>query len=353
MKPSESQRRTLIPFIKGRDLIVEAGGYGKKGAIAMGLLQRIDFENRCIQAIVISPTEDTTKIQQLIVEIGKFRHQATDHFCETFVEHNSIDVDIQNLQNGDVIVAVGTAERISLLLQRGEIKMESLKTVVIFRADELLFSRVMDYIHSSLSSFAATIQVVLFSHYIYSIDELTKFTHAPVIISLMPELTLTGIKQFYVNVDEGYKLETLLDLFEAYNCSCQSVIFCNMSRKVEWIADQLNKTEFPISCLHSRMCKRDRIEAVKTFRSGSTTILMTTDLCRGGYDVRYSNLVINYDVPANPSLLLNRIGRWGAFGRKGMSIIFVAERDQQEIRNLETYYDTQIDELPMNFADDL
>jgi translation initiation factor 4A len=185
------------------------------------------------------------------------------------------------------------------------------------------------------------------------LDLTQKFMRDPTRILVKKEaLTLEGIKQFYVAVEEEYKLETLMDLYDSVSIA-QSVIFCNTRRKVDWLADQMNKKEFTVSFMHADMGKGDREKVMATFRSGSTRVLITTDLLARGIDVQHVSIVINFDLPANRESYLHRIGRSGRYGRKGVAINFVTAKDVQTLKDLETFYHTQIDELPMDFAQHL
>merc|ERR1712042_305840 len=113
----------------------------------------------------------------------------------------------------------------------------------------------------------------------------------------------------------------------------QAVIFCNTKRKVDWLTEKM----------------RDAI--MKEFRSGQSRVLITTDVWARGIDVQQVSLVINYDLPNNRELYIHRIGRSGRFGRKGVAINFVKNDDIRILRDIEQYYSTQIDEMPMNVAD--
>jgi len=162
-------------------------------------------------------------------------------------------------------------------------------------------------------------------------------------------LTLEGIKQFYVAVEEDHKLETLMDLYESVSIA-QSVIFANTRRKVDYIKDHLNKHNHVVSYMHAEMQRGEREKVMATFRSGSSRVLVTTDLVARGIDVHHVNIVINYDLPPNKENYLHRIGRGGRYGRKGVAINFVSQRDIELLRELEQHYHTQIEELPMDFA---
>lgn len=165
------------------------------------------------------------------------------------------------------------------------------------------------------------------------------------------ELTLEGIKQFFVAVErEEWKFDTLCDLYDTLTIT-QAVIFCNTKRKVDWLTEKMREANFTVSSMHGDMPQKERDEIMKEFRSGQSRVLITTDVWARGIDVQQVSLVINYDLPNNRELYIHRIGRSGRFGRKGVAINFVKSDDIRILRDIEQYYSTQIDEMPMNVAD--
>lgn len=165
------------------------------------------------------------------------------------------------------------------------------------------------------------------------------------------ELTLEGIKQFYVNVkQENWKLGTLCDLYDTLSIT-QSVIFCNTRRKVDQLTQEMSIHNFTVSAMHGDMEQRDREVIMKQFRSGSSRVLITTDLLARGIDVQQVSLVINYDLPSNRENYIHRIGRGGRFGRKGVAINFITDDDRRILKDIEQFYHTTIEEMPANIAD--
>ena len=132
---------------------------------------------------------------------------------------------------------------------------------------------------------------------------------------------------------------------------CQAVIFCNTKKKVDWLTDKMRARDHTVSATHGDMDQNTRDIIMREFRSGSSRVLITTDLLARGIDVQQVSLVINYDLPTNPENYLHRIGRSGRFGRKGVAINFVAEEDTMLLQQIEKFYNTQIEELPQNVAD--
>jgi len=179
-----------------------------------------------------------------------------------------------------------------------------------------------------------------------------KFMNNPVqILVKRKELTLEGIRQFYIDVEvEKWKLDTLCDLYDTLNIT-QAVIFCNTRRKVDWLTDQMRSRQFTVSSTHGDISQQERNVILEEFRTGSSRVLITTDLLARGIDVQQVSLVINFDLPKDPECYLHRIGRSGRFGRKGVAINFVTKDDIVNFRQLEQFYNTHIDEMPANVAD--
>lgn len=179
-----------------------------------------------------------------------------------------------------------------------------------------------------------------------------RFMNKPIrVLVKRDELTLEGIKQFFVAVDkEEWKFDTLCDLYDTLTIT-QAVIFCNTKKKVDWLTGKMRDANFTVSSMHGDMPQKEREAIMTEFRSGASRVLITTDVWGRGLDVQQVSLVINYDLPNNRELYIHRIGRSGRFGRKGVAINFVTDDDVRILRDIEQYYSTQIDELPMSVAD--
>lgn len=178
------------------------------------------------------------------------------------------------------------------------------------------------------------------------------FMNDPVrILVRRDELTLEGIRQFYIAVEkEEWKFDTLCDLYDTLTIT-QAVIFCNTKQKVDWLATKLKEKHFTVSAIHGDMPQDARDRVMEEFRSGSTRVLIATDLWGRGIDVQQVSLVICYDLCSNRELYIHRIGRSGRFGRKGVAINFVRDEDMRLLKDIEQFYKTQIDEMPNNVGD--
>nr|KAF6455826.1 eukaryotic translation initiation factor 4A3 [Rousettus aegyptiacus] len=234
------------------------------------------------------------------------------------------------------------------------IQQRAIKMLVLDEADEMLNKGFKEQIYDVYRYLPPATQVVLISATLpHEILEMTnKFMTDPIrILVKRDELTLEGIKQFFVAVErEEWKFDTLCDLYDTLTIT-QAVIFCNTKRKVDWLTEKMREANFTVSSMHGDMPQKERESIMKEFRSGASRVLISTDVWARGLDVPQVSLIINYDLPNNRELYIHRIGRSGRYGRKGVAINFVKNDDIRILRDIEQYYSTQIDEMPMNVAD--
>lgn len=189
--------------------------------------------------------------------------------------------------------------------------------------------------------------------YIHSVLDMTrKFMNDPIkILVKRDELTLQGISQFYISVEkEEWKFDTLCDLYDTLTIT-QAVIFCNTRQKTDWLSEKMRENNFTVSSIHGDMDQASRDKVMEEFRSGSSRVLIATDLWGRGIDVQQVSLVICYDLPTNRELYIHRIGRSGRFGRKGVAINFVRTEDEELLKGIGSFYRTEIREMPANVGD--
>ena len=272
------------------------------------------------------------------------------HCC---VGGKSIGEDIRRLDHG-VHVVSGTPGRVYDMIKRRTLRTRQVRLLVLDEADEMLNRGFKEQIFDIYRYLPPETQVVLVSATLpREVLQVTdKFMTDPVkILVKRDELTLEGIKQFFVAVEkEDWKFDTLCDLYDTLTIT-QAVIFCNKRKKVEWLAEKMRANNFTVSAMHGDMPQKDRDSVMSEFRSGSSRVLITTDIWARGLDVQQVSLVINYDLPVNRELYIHRIGRSGRFGKKGVAVNFVRDEDVRTLKDIERYYSTEIDEMPMNVAD--
>jgi len=350
-KPSAIQQRGIKPLLDGRDTIGQAqSGTGKTATFAIGVLQRIDYDMRECQALILAPTRELAQqIQKVVLALGDYLKVK----CHACIGGTSVREDIDKLREGQHMV-VGTPGRVFDMVGKRHLRVDNLKSFVLDEADEMLSRGFKDQIYDIFKSLPPNVQVCLFSATMASeiLDLTTKFMRDAVrILVKKDELTLEGIRQFYVAIEkEEWKLDTLCDLYETLTIT-QAIIYCNTRRKVDFLSDQLAKRDFTVSVMHAELDQKERDLVMREFRSGSSRVLISTDLLARGIDVQQVSLVINYDLPPNMENYLHRIGRSGRFGRKGVAINFVTNPDVRTMKDIERYYHTQIEEMPMDIAD--
>lgn len=351
-KPSAIQQRAIRPIVRGRDVIAQSqSGTGKTAVFSISTLQLLDEKSRDVQALVLSPTRELAEQSQRVLQsLGDFMNVN----CHACIGGKSLGNDLKELERGGVQVISGTPGRVYDLIRRNALRMSHLKVLVLDEADEMLNRGFKEQIYDIYRFLPVACQVVLMSATLpASVLEMTqKFMSDPIkILVKRDELTLEGIRQFFISVEkEEWKFDTLCDLYDTLTIT-QAVIFCNTRQKVDWLAEKMRENQFTVSAMHGDMDQEARDKVMDEFRSGTSRVLIATDLWGRGIDVQQVSLVICYDLPTNRELYIHRIGRSGRFGRKGVAINFVRSEDVRLLRDIEQFYSTQIDEMPANVGD--
>lgn len=349
--PSSIQQRAILPAVKGHDVLAQSqSGTGKTATFSISVLQNIDTTIKQTQALILAPTRELAlQIQKVVLGLGSFLNVQ----CHACIGGTNVQEDASILRDG-VQVVVGTPGRVNDMIQRRHLRTDNIKMFVLDEADEMLSRGFTAQIYDIFQLLPREIQVVLLSATMPKeiLDVTTRFMRNPIrILVKKDELTLEGIKQFYVGVgEEQFKIDVLVDLYETITIT-QAVIFCNTRRKVEYVQQELTSRDFTVSAMHGDMDQQERDTIMKAFRTGSSRILISTDLLARGIDVQQVSLVINFDLPSNLENYIHRIGRGGRFGRKGVAVNFVTDKEFGAMKDIEQFYATQIEELPMNLAD--
>lgn len=350
-KPSGIQQLAIKPFTSGRDMIAQAqSGTGKSGCFIIGALAQIRPEKQACQVIILAPTRELAQQTLRVVDgISTYLNIKT-HAC---VGGTRVADDIAKLRNG-VHVVCGTPGRVYDMLYRRQLQVGAMKTLIVDEADEMMSRGFRDQLYELIQLLPADIQIGLFSATMPpdALDMAKKVLRNPMrVLVKQDELTLEGIRQYYVAIEhDDQKLDTLCDLYSSLNVT-QCVIFVNSRRRVDWLADQMNKRQFTVSATHGDMSQKDREVVLSEFRTGSSRVLITTDLLARGIDVQQVNVCILYDLGKNPDTYIHKVGRSGRFGRKGVAINFVTPEDVETLRDIERYYSTTVEELPGNIKD--
>lgn len=346
-QPSTIQQRAIVPMISGKDIICQAqSGAGKTGAFCISILNRLDLSVRSSepQALILCPTRELAiQSNNVISGLGQSLGLRSRCIIGGVARAN----DISYIREG-VHVVVGTTGRVLELIERGDLSLKALKIVCVDEADQMLSTDFNNEIAGIFNNFPCDVQVMLVSATISPevLEIANSFMQDPIRILVKAEdLTLQGINQYYINVEKDeWKLACLVDLYNSFSTS-STVIFCNSRARAETITETLIKNKHSVSTIHSDLTQAERNEVMGQFRSAVTRVLVTTDLIARGIDVQHVSLVINFDLPRDNATYLHRIGRSGRFGRKGVALNLVCDRDMRRLDEIQKFYDCQIEEV--------
>jgi len=351
-KPSNIQQQSIIPMLSGKDVIAQAqSGTGKTGAFSIAALQMINESVNNTQIIIMSPTRElSTQNYNVCNAIG----QSLNITIQLLIGGTSTEKDKELLHNNVPHLVIGCPGRIHALIRSGHLKTSNIKTLILDEADEMLSSGFKEQVYNIFQYLNNDTQVGLFSATMpYELNSLTeKFMRNPIKILVKNEmLTLEGIKQFKLNVnDDHQKYETLKDIFNSISVS-QCIIYCNSIKRVQDLTDAMRQDQFPVICIHSSMDVATRKANFNSFKNGERRVLISSDITARGIDIQQVSVVINFDIPKNKHTYIHRIGRSGRWGRVGLAINFITRRDILKLNEIEQFYNTQIDDLPSNFSD--
>jgi translation initiation factor 4A len=347
--PSSIQQKAIKPVIDGRDIIAQAqSGTGKTATFSIGLLERIDDTKKETQVVVLAHTRELAlQIESVIINLSQYMDISINLSVGGTTVRDNIDALLKNPQ-----IVIGTPGRVLDMINKKALDTRGLRLMILDEADEMLSKIFSNQIYDIFRFLPNNIQVGLFSATMTpDFFRISKcFMRNPVKILVKDEdLTLEGIKQFYINLEHNeYKYETLCDLYDLCSVS-QTIIYCNSRTMVEELYRRLCDDNFSCVCMHGDLSQEDRNKIMSEFRNGTSRILISTDLLSRGIDVQQVSLVINYDIPNNIESYIHRIGRSGRFGRKGTSINFLTRYDIKKMKDIEDYYHTIIEELPSDF----
>ena len=349
--PSPIQKKSIVPILKGKDVIAQAqSGTGKTACFAISCIELVNTELKSSQAIIMSPTRELSSqiksvVDALAVNINNFKSQL-------LVGGTDTENDITNLKENPPHIIIGCPGRIYDILRRKHINLELIKLVILDEADEMLSSGFKEQVHNIFNLLPQKIQKALFSASMpNTINELiNKFVTNPIkIIVKSEQLTLDGIKQYFVNLENDVmKYETLKDLFSTFSVS-QCIIYCNSVTRVSELYDAMNADGYPVCQIHSSLDKLTRQHNYDEFRRGKFRVLISSNVTARGIDIQQVSTVINFDVPKCIHAYLHRIGRSGRWGRKGVAINFITRRDYKQLKEIENFYHTNIIELPDDY----
>jgi len=347
--PSQIQQKAIVPITEGRDLLAQAqSGTGKTGAFSIGALCRVDPTLVAVQVIILAPTRELAdQIKKVTTAISQFFLKPDSIYGAT--GGTPVRDDVRAIERGAQVI-VGTPGRIFDLMNRGALKRDNVRVLILDEADQMLEDRFKEQVFCILQmGFPEATRVALFSATMPPdvIECSNRVLNNPVRILVKPEqVTLEGIRQYYVDLQrDDWKYEALCDIYKQLNIN-QAIIYCNKRQRAEWLASKMKEEGFTLECIHGEMDVGERKTRMDDFRKGAVRVLISTDLLARGIDVQQVSLVINFELPMQKENYIHRIGRSGRFGRKGVAINLVTTDEINKLRDIERHYGTTISVLP-------
>ena len=350
--PSPIQKRAISPMLNNRDLIAQAqSGTGKTATFSIGSMSGIDLSQNSVQVLCLSPTRELAMQTATVYRgIGGFLDGLKVYLL---VGGDSVDDNIRTLKRDTPHVVIGTPGRVFDMLRRRALMTKRIRTFILDEADEMLSHGFKDQVHDIFEQLPEDVQTCIFSATMprHMFEVTNKFMKNPLQITVKAEqLTLEGISQYYVAVrDDVEKYNILIDLYSSFSVG-HCIIYANSVPRVHDLHQAMLADGYAVCSIHSNMSKAERESSISEFRSGSCRVLISSNVTARGIDIQQVSCVINFDIPRDVSTYLHRIGRSGRWGRKGMGINLITERDVDKMREIEQYYSTQITELPADIS---
>ena len=348
--PSEIQLKA-IPIIKsGKDVIAQSkSGTGKTGAFSIGAIASLeDIEGT--QILIICPTYELVhQTYDLIQNITNYMDKVSIMKVIGGTNVKECQYELQKCPS----IIIGTPGRILDMIDKRYLYTDKINRFIIDEADEMLSSGFKEVMYNIFRSIPKESQISLFSATLP--DDILKLTECfmnePEKILLEKDnITLEGIKQYYVNVNyDNYKVDTFVDIYNKLNVG-QCIIYINNKNRLKILCDDLRERDLPVNIISGDLSMEERKAIINEFKLGNIRILISTDLLSRGLDVQQLSLVINLELPINKESYIHRIGRSGRYGRKGTAINILNNKECSNLSEISTFYNTTIDELPSDLS---
>ena len=347
-EPSPIQKEAIPVALEEVDIIGQAQtGTGKTAAFGIPITERVNPKFQAVQALIVTPTRELAiQVAEEIAKIGKYRHVKP----LPIYGGQPIDRQIRALRMGYQVV-VGTPGRLLDHLNRGTLRLQHVKMVVLDEADEMLDMGFIDDIEGLLKEVPAEgRQVMLFSATMPpGIRKLAQtYMNNPRSVSVSrDDLTVPLIDQVFYETRESIKVDALCRIIDLEDIG-QGIIFCRTKRGVDELVAALEARGYFADALHGDLSQQQRDRVMKRFRDGKSELLVATDVAARGLDINNVTHVINFDIPQDPVSYVHRIGRTGRVGRKGQAITLISPKEYRQLRLIENLIKTRIrrQELP-------
>lgn len=338
--PIQSQAIPVI--LEGKDIIGQSQtGTGKTAAFGIPLLERINPDDRRLQALILCPTRELAI--QVSEEFRKLLKYKDNIRVLPIYGGQPIDRQIAALRKGTQVV-IGTPGRVMDHMRRRTIKAETVQMMVLDEADEMLDMGFREDIETILVKIPEEHQTLLFSATLSPeiLDITKRFQKNPEFIKIVrKELTVPNIEQYYFDVKEKTKLDALCRIIDVYDPKL-AMVFCNTKKRVDDLVEMLQGRGYFAEGLHGDLKQAQRDKVMQKFRNGTIEILVATDVAARGIDVDDIDVVFNYDVPQDEEYYVHRIGRTGRAGKAGKAFTFCVGKEIYKLRDIMRYTKTKI-----------
>ena len=335
-KMTPVQAQSLPHVLQGRDLIAQARtGSGKTAAFGIGLLEKIDPRHFGVQALVLCPTRELA--DQVGKELRRLARSTPNIKLVLLCGGKPFLPQKSSLEYG-AHIAVGTPGRIQDHLDRGSLKLDDLRTLVLDEADRMLDMGFFDAMTAIIERTPKKRQTLMFSAtYPEQIKTLCRsIQRNPVTVTVEAEHEPGVIRQIFYEVKKHERNNTLLALFEHYQPET-TLVFCHTKKQCDEVARLLNDRRIEALAIHGDLEQRDRDRVLVQFSNNSCPVLVATDVAARGLDIKSLAAVINYELPRDPEIYVHRIGRTGRAGEKGIALSIVTESERIRINAIEQY----------------
>ncbi len=350
-EPSTVQAKTIPLMMEGHDInAIAPTGTGKTCAFGIPMLEYVQLKDSRVQEIVLAPTRELAlQIGEELTKLAKFIDGVR---IAVIYGGQSISRQITALKRRPQIV-IATPGRLLDHMQRGNIRLDAVHTMVLDEADEMLNMGFVKDVTKIIESTPSDRQLVLFSATTNQ-DVLTiawKYQHDPVEITVeATKADRPQITQYVIATEQDSKTDNLLYLLDA-NVYQRIMIFCNTKFMTDKLTSRLIKEGYNAQCLHGDIPQSKRNTVMNDFKRGKFPILVSTDVAARGIDVDDVEAVINYDLPNENEYYLHRIGRTGRAHKHGVSFSLVTFRESVRMDEILKYMLTA--PTPLKFEDDV
>lgn len=336
------QAGSIPPILEGKDVIGQAQtGTGKTLAFGLPIAEMLEPKTRSLEALVLCPTRELAV--QVAEELKKLAKYRKDLSVVPVYGGQPIEKQLRSLKKGARIV-VGTPGRVMDHMNRGTLRLDNIRIVVLDEADKMLDMGFVDDMKTILWAMPEERQTLLFSATMPEkiMDLVSKFQREPYVVNVAGEqLTVPQVEQSFFEVKPWMKLDVLCGLIDTYK-PASALVFCNTKRRVDEIVRDLKGRGYEADSLHGDMSQSRRDNAMLRFRKKVSRILVATDVAARGLDVTGIEAVINYDVPQDEQHYVHRIGRTARMGKSGLAFTLVLSGELGKLRDIQDNANTRI-----------